>query len=198
MGEDIFSNINNLDELWDFMKNNIKYGWTNKNHEFRDFNDSRKNDEYFIHSAAETIKDGYGICMDQVQLEKEFCESKKIPYTVVSFQFKDENGNYLSYGHIFIVAHENGEFKYFERAFEPNANIVGFPTLEEAISKPIAYYMMCFDELKMQSVDNMLLYINPEYKAGMKTKEVFETELKCDNKASEYAEQIKRIIKEFS
>lgn len=194
----IFNNINNLEELWNFMKNNIKYGWTNNNHEYRDFDDNRKNDEYFIHSAIETISDGYGICMDQVQLEKEFCEFKKIPYTTISFQFKDDKGNYLNYGHTFIIAYEDGEFKYFERAFAPNANIVGFNTLEEAISKSIAYYIMCFDDLKLQSVDNMLLYINPNYKVGMTTKEIFETELNCNNKINEYIEQIKTIIKELS
>ena len=194
---ELFHNIKDLNELWHFMKKNIDYAWTNKKHERRELYDDRMKEEYFIHSAYETIEDGCGICLDQVQLEKEFCEAKKIPYTMVCIQFKDKKDNYLSRGHTFMVAYEDHQYKYFERAFLPCANVVPFDSLEEAIVTVISYYIMCFDDLSIKSVNNMLIYIDPDYKVGMTTQEVFSVEINSENKTSEFSEQIKKKLKEL-
>ena len=65
-------NLKTPDDLWKYMHDNIKYGWTNKNGEFREYNDSRQNEEYYIHSPKETVERKSGICSDQVLLEKDW------------------------------------------------------------------------------------------------------------------------------
>ena len=56
------------DDLWHYIHENIKYGWTNKNGEFREYNDSRKFEEYYFHSPEETVERKSGLCGDQVLL----------------------------------------------------------------------------------------------------------------------------------
>lgn len=191
-------NVNNLNELWYFMKENIQYGWTNKNHEVRQYGDSRQGEEYFLHSSEETLKSGYGICLDQVEVEKEFCRKKGIQFKTISFNFKNEDGSYKNSGHTFLVANEDGKWKYFERAFEPCLNLVEFESLEEAIATPIACYMSCYDSLKLEDIDFMNIYLNPNYKPGMNTQEIFEIEFSAQNIKEELCSLLKEKYRELN
>ena len=102
------------DQLWKYMHENIKYGWTNKKGEFREYNDSRQHKEYYLHSPQETVERKSGICGDQVLLEKAWFNHHNIENHIISFGFKDDNGKRIGGGHVFLVYIMDGKYYYFE------------------------------------------------------------------------------------
>ena len=125
------------------MHKNIKYGWTNKSGEFREYGDSRMMEEYYFPSPEETVERKSGLCGDQVLLEKMWFDYHKIENHIVQFGFKNDDNKRIGGGHTFLVYVDNGKYYYFENAFAPSANIVEYDNFNELVGTAVAIYLLC-------------------------------------------------------
>ncbi len=188
-------NLKTPDDLWHYMHENIKYGWTNKKGEFREHGDPRTFKEYYFHSPEETIERKSGLCGDQVLLEKMWFDYKKIKNHVVSFGFKNDEGKKIGGGHVFLVYIEDNKYYYFENALGPCANILGFDSFNELVGTAIAAYLVVTN-----NTDKMdKLYINIDYNlnANNNSQQDFIETLNAEDFYYNYKNEIQKSIKNF-
>ena len=183
------------DELWKYMHENIKYGWTNKNGEFREYNDSRQSKEYYFHSPQETVERKSGICGDQVLLEKDWFNHHNIENHIISFGFKDNIGNRIGGGHVFLIYVINKKYYYFENAFVPCANIIEFDTLDELIGTAIAAYLVVTNNT--DKVNRLFITIDGHLSIGNDTNMDYAETINDKDVYADYIEDVKNCIKEF-
>ena len=74
-------NIKTPEELLDYMKNNIQYGYLGNNgkiYHYNDFDfDKDWYQEYILENKDDVIKNKVGNCWDQVEFEREWFKAKK-------------------------------------------------------------------------------------------------------------------------
>ena len=183
------------DDLWKYMHENIRYGWTNKNGEFREYNDPRQKEEYYFHSPEETVERKSGICGDQVLLEKAWFDYHHIENHIVSFGFKDSTGKRIGGGHIFLLYVMNGKYYYFENAFSPCANIVEFDTLNELIGTAIAAYLIATNNA--DKGDRLFVTFDGHLTIGNDTNRDYIETINDKDVYKEYKEDINKGMKKF-
>ncbi len=183
-------------DLWHYMNDNIKYGWTNKQGEFKELSDPSFRDDYYIHNPEETVKYGSGICGDQVLLEKEWFNYHNMENHTVSYGFINDEGKRIGGGHIFLYYIQDNKYYYFEVAEKANANIVEFDSLEELIGTVIAASLLINN--KADKIDNIYLSIDPSLVAGDNNDQNFIRELNDIDVVDKFKEYIKEGIKKFS
>ena len=178
------------EDLWHYIHENIKYGWTNKNGEFREYNDPRMLDEYYYHSPEETVNRKSGICGDQVLLENNFENH------IVTFGFKDSNGKIIGGGHTFIAYIENEKYYYFENAFSPCANIVEFENFNDLVGDVIAAYLVCTNNI--DKIDRLYIIVDDNLVVNMNSQQKYEQDVKATDNSISYNNSINIGIKKFS
>ena len=183
------------DQLWKYMHENIKYGWTNKKGEFREYNDSRQHKEYYLHSPQETVERKSGICGDQVLLEKAWFNHHNIENHIISFGFKDDNGKRIGGGHVFLVYIMDGKYYYFENAFAPCANIIEFNTLKELIGTVIAAYLTATNNT--EKTNKLYVTIDGHLSIGNDTNKNYEETINDKDIYENYIKDVKIEIKKF-
>ena len=184
------------DDLWHYMHENIKYGWTNKKGEFRKFDDSRKFEEYYFHSPEETVTRKSGICGDQVLLEKEWFDYHNIENHIVTFGFKNETGKKIGGGHTFLVYIENDKYYYFENAYEQCANIIEFDSFKELVGTAIAVYLI--DTNNIDKIDKIFVNIDGHLNINSNTKQNFEETINDVDVYKQYKEEVENALTKFS
>ena len=188
-------NLKTPDDLWKYMHDNIKYGWTNKNGEFREYNDSRQNEEYYIHSPKETVERKSGICSDQVLLEKDWFDHHNIENHIISLEYKDDNSRRVGNGHVFLIYVLNNKYYYFENAFRECANIIEFNTLNELIGTTIGAYLVATNNT--EKINNMCLTIDGHLTIGNDNNKHYEETINDKDVIKDYINDIKEGINKF-
>lgn len=183
------------DDLWCYMHENTKYGWTNKDGKFREYDDPRKFEEYYFHSPEETVERKSGLCGDQVLLEKMWFDNKKIENHVVTFGFKNDEGKIIGGGHTFLVYVENNKYYYFENAYAPCANIVEFDTFHELIGTAIAAYLIATNNTDKK--DKLFVTIDGYFKINSNTQQDYEGTIKDEDVYNNYRKDVERGFKRF-
>lgn len=183
------------DDLWHYMHENIKYGWTNKKGEFREYGDPRMMEEYYFHSPEETVDRQSGLCGDQVLLEKMWFDHHKIENHIVSFGFKDEKGKRIGGGHTFLVYKDNDKFYYFENAFMPCANIVEFDDFNELVGTAIAMYLLCTNN--KDKTDKIFTTIDGNLSINSNTQQHYEETINDEDTYNNYREEVDRGFIKF-
>ncbi len=183
------------DDLWKYMHENIRYGWTNKNGEFREYNDPRQYEEYYFHSPKETVERKSGVCGDQVLLEKSWFDHHNIENHIVSFGFKDDTGKRIGGGHIFLLYVVDRKYYYFENAFAPCANIVEFDTLNELIGTAIAAYLVATNNT--DKTDRLFVTFDGHLTIGNNTNRDYAESINDKDVFAEYIEDVNKGIKMF-
>ena len=192
--EDILQ-LKTPDDLWHYMHKNIKYGWTNKYGEYRDYGDSRMFEEYYFHSPKETIERKSGLCGDQVLLEKMWFDYKKIENHIITFGFKNNDGKKMGGGHTFLVYIKDNKYYYFENAFMPCANIVEFDSFDELVGTVIASYLIVTNNT--DKINNLFITIDGHIKINSTTQQNYEETLNDIDYFDKYEEQINNGLKKF-
>lgn len=183
------------DDLWHYMHDNIKYGWTNKNGGFREYGDPRMLEEYYFHSPEETVERKSGLCVDQVLLEKRWFDHKKIDNHIVSFGFKDDKGKKNGGGHTFLVYIENNKYYYFENAFAPCANIVEFDSFNELVGTVIATYLIATNNT--DKTDKLFATVDGHLSINSNTQQHYIETINDEDIYNNYREEVNKGLKIF-
>lgn len=141
-----FSKITTPNELYSYMRQHIKYGFISlkdlKPYVREQMNDDRLYEKllfhtYYLQKPDEILKSGYGICYDQVELERYWF--LKHGYQVWTYYTPYHN-------HAFLIYKDGPHYILYERSIKKYNGIYPLNSLEEAL----AYYK------KMQLQDSCL------------------------------------------
>lgn len=183
------------DDLWHYIHDNIKYGWTNKKGEFREYGDPRQFDEYYFHSPEETVERKSGLCGDQVLLEKMWFDNKKIENHIVKFGFKADDGKRIGGGHVFLAYVQNNKYYYFENSFAPCANIVEFDSFDELVGTAIASYLIATNNV--DKIDKLYVTIDGHLNVNNNHQQDYNETIKDEDYYDNYREEVENGLKKF-
>ena len=160
-------NIKSPEELYQYMRENIKYGFIsnidNKAYRRVEVNNDELYEEmlkegYFLQTPEELNKSKYGLCYDQVEFARKwFVENN---YEVFTFFSKYHN-------HSFIIYKDDKKYYLFERTFPGHNGIYEGKTLGECL---VIYKNMQFENAD-KDVNEIKIYPYNEVKFGIDFKE---------------------------
>lgn len=140
-------------ELFEFMVQNIEYGYLGKNGKVYHFDDEDFSvdweEEYILENVSDILETTVGNCWDQVELQRYWFEANgyevKTIYEMVALDYSNEYPT-----HSFLVyKDEENCFNWFETSDSANCGIHKFSTLEELLAYQYARYV---DQLKTFSI----------------------------------------------
>jgi hypothetical protein len=150
---EIRKSINDPTDLLDYMANNIQYGWLGTDNKIRKYTDkdfdgpdSEKEfwNKYKLQSPDELIKNKWGVCWDQVELERYFFSTftKDILQFKTYFMKADNNQT-----HTFLVFENNsGVFYHFENSWGSYRGIHGpFNSEQRLVNEIISTFKKQFN-----------------------------------------------------
>lgn len=131
-----YKNISTPKELLDYMSNNIKYGFVDENgmiYNNPDSNDWKENwyDKCIVQDGLGLLNTKYGICWDQVELERKWFEENKYKYKTLFLWFDIYNSDLPT--HTFLIYEYETKFYWFENSFEKYRGIHSFNSEKELI-----------------------------------------------------------------
>ena len=131
-----YDQINTPNELLEYMKNNIKYGFMGKNgKKYYNQNSIEWNDwekECFVQSGEEVLESNIGTCWDQVEFERMWFDQKNINYKTLFIWFEVGRENSLPC-HTFLLFEHKEKWYWFENSFEKYRGIHKYDSEEDAI-----------------------------------------------------------------
>ena len=144
--------------------NDIEYGFVDneKNIYPDDLKDWSKNfgEIYHLQSPQELIKNKYGVCWDQVELERFYLDKENIEsksYFIIAYDKKQEPT------HTFIVI-ESDKYYWFEHSWEPYCGIHEYESLNDLLNDVKSKFE---ESIKKQNVKEYELkiyeYSKPKY-----------------------------------
>ena len=131
----------------------IHYGYVDKNKNIypdslKDWNRNFAN-LYHLQSPEELIKNKYGVCGDQVELERYYLENNKIPcksYFIIAYDKKQEPT------HTFMVI-ENNKYYWMEHSWEPYLGIHEYSSLEELLLDVKSKFIKSIEKEKVKDYE---------------------------------------------
>ena len=162
---DEFSKLKTPEELLEYMKKNIHYGFVGYNgKKYYDMFSEEWNDWYtecYVQNGEEVIDSKIGTCWDQVELERVWFEKNHYHYHTFFIQFEvNKENNYPT--HTFLIYEDGNFFYWFEHAFEAERGIHKFHSLDEAIeyvkAKQIEYTKLNNIEASDEDMDCLVVY----------------------------------------
>ena len=150
----MINGISNPQELFSFMKSNIRYGFVSKDGKKyirKEVEESIYMDNiirnYYFQKPEEVLISKCGICYDQVALAKKFLLDNN--YKVYTFYTRIHN-------HVFLVYEDNNKYYYFERSFPNHNGIFSFNNLEELFRYYISIQNDLINEISFYSYDDVI------------------------------------------
>jgi hypothetical protein len=149
-----FNKINTVEELYNFLDNNISYGYLGNSGRIYHFDDADFNDnwkeEYILEDKDDLLRTGYGNCWDQVELERAWFRKHNYEYkTIFEMVLLDYDNNYPS--HTFLIYKDGDNWYWFEHADFDNRGIHKYISIEELINDQYSKYL---DLLKKNNITN--------------------------------------------
>ena len=138
------TNIKTKEDVLEYMKRNIKYGWIDINGDkhINTMKDFRR--LYKTSSVEDTIKNKLGTCIEQVSLMKYLCDIANIKSKMYSTRIYErddyDNLEEEEHMHCFLLVFEDNKVYHLEH---PNFNRIGiyeYSNEEEAIKTINDYY----------------------------------------------------------
>lgn len=151
--------INTPYELSTYMHFNIAYKWMDQAGELHDELGPMMDTEYSLMTPQEVLENQCGICVDQVELERDWFEKHNYQYEVLNIQIFREND---APGHVFLIYFENGKWRWFENAWSTYKGIHSYATREDLI-EAIKYRFIVQNNILEQELDNLKVDTFPKY-----------------------------------
>lgn len=124
-------------ELLDYMDRHLVYGFKGRDNHIYTLEDDEAFEEgvkteWRLLSSEEIVKNGYGHCFDQVEVERDWFQENnyKVHTLFVMFCLEDKNPYTM---HTYLIYEENEKFYLFEHADGPRKGIKAFDSLKDAI-----------------------------------------------------------------
>ena len=142
-------NIKTPEDILEFMKSNIKYGWLDINNEEHIGNMKGFRSLYRTSSLEETLNHKIGTCIEQVYLMKYLLDKINIPNKMFCTRiYEDENFNDLEadeHMHCFILYYLNDKVYQIEHPNWERIGIYEYDNEETAVDKINEYYIEMAD-----------------------------------------------------
>ncbi len=138
-------NIKTPQDVLEFMKQNIKYGWLDINNEkhINNMKDFRR--LYRISSIEETLETHLGTCIEQVHLMKYLLSLINIPSKMFCTRiYEPDNFHDLDaeeHMHCFLLYYQGGHVYHIEHPNYKKIGIYEFPSEEQAIQDINNYFV---------------------------------------------------------
>lgn len=137
--------IKTPEELLNFMSNNINYGYLGKNGRIYKFDDIDYNsdwyNQYILENSEEILKNLYGNCWDQVELEREwFLKNGYEVETIYEMVKLDYENEYPTHSFL-IYKDKNDEWCWFENADFNNRGIYRFNSFDDLLNYQYKKYV---------------------------------------------------------
>ena len=140
-----FDDIKSPNDILKFMKENIKYGWKDidgKNH-YNEMKEFRK--KYRTMSVDETLENGIGCCIEQVNLMHHLLDKIKVENKMFCCRIyePDDYSNLEEdeHMHCFILYYLNNKVYHLEHPHFIRAGIYEYNSEKEAIDSIVNYYV---------------------------------------------------------
>ena len=136
--------IKTPNDILEYMKSNIKYGWLDINNEEHIGNMNNFRRLYKTSSIEETLKHGIGTCIEQVYLMHTLLDKLKIPNKMFCTRiYEGEDFNNLDeeeHMHCFILYYLDGQVHQIEHPNWERIGIHHFNTEEDVLKDVSNYY----------------------------------------------------------
>lgn len=142
-----YQDIKTPNELLEFMKENIIYGFIDKEgNKYTDIFSKEWQDNWnsmgLVQTGENILKTRIGTCWDQVELERLWFKQNNYQYKTIFIIFELNKTNNLP-THTFLIYKELNKYYWFEHSFYDNRGIHEFNNYQEAIdyvkSKQLEY-----------------------------------------------------------
>jgi hypothetical protein len=160
-----FDDIKTPNELLEFMKNNIKYGFLGKNGKkyydqySEEWNDWNK--ECIVQSGEGVLNSNIGTCWDQVELERLWFEKNNYNFKTIFMWFEVGRECNLP-THTFLLFESDNKWYWFENSFEMYRGIHEYNSFEEAIedvkSKQIEFTSKNYKDFSEKDKQTLVSY----------------------------------------
>jgi hypothetical protein len=136
-----FEKIKSPEELLNYMRENIEYGFVGKNNKkIYALSDSDwgagdfPKDEYYVQSPEQILISKHGLCLDQAELERFWFLKNSYEFKTFIIMFGKEIGQ-KSPAHTFLAYKNKDKWKWFENTLGENYGIDEFENLNGLIKK---------------------------------------------------------------
>lgn len=147
----------------------INYGWTDNNGNYYDSLNKDNCSKYKLLKASDIIKNGCGVCWDQVEIERFYLRNNKINVRTFFMYYEDGIDDE---SHTFLTYESNGKYYWLEHAWKEYAGIHEYDTFDKMIqdvkNKFVEKVVKEYDRNKLYC----FLYKKP--KAGLNVNEFYE------------------------
>lgn len=140
-----FGQIKSPEDILEFMKSHIKYGWLDINNEEHIANMQNFRKLYRTSTLEEILSHGLGTCIEQVYLMKFLLDKINLPNKMFCTRiYEDSDYNNMRksvYMHCFVLYYLNNKVYQIEHPNWEKIGIYEFANEEEAIKKINNYYI---------------------------------------------------------
>lgn len=164
----LFDIINTPQQLSNYMKENIEYAWMDNLGNKRTKLCPEMYYEYRLMSFQEVLKNGYGICLDQVEFERKWFASKGIKFYTFQILLKRKTEHP---GHVYLLFEENSKCYWFENAWNNHKGIYEFKTKSDAIMQ-IKKLFITENNVKENEIKNLYNFEYEGYPFGINYEEI--------------------------
>jgi len=157
-----------------FKMNDIEYGFVDNGHNvYHDTDEDWDNsfgEKYRLQSPEELIKNKYGVCWDQVELERYYLEQENIKHSVYFIVNYD---NMIYPTHTFVIINDEDKTYWLEHSWEPYKGIHEFKNEEETLKKVKEYFETMLKNKYNIENDNTYIYKYDKPKYGISCNEFY-------------------------
>jgi len=130
-----FEKIKSPEELLDYMRENIEYGFVGKNNKrvYTTKDEDMGADfvkEYYLQTPEELLKSKCGVCYDSTELERFWFSKQKYEFKTFFLMFMKEINNNLP-THTFLAYKNNDKWSWFESSFKKHEGIHEFENIND-------------------------------------------------------------------
>lgn len=147
------------------LMNNINYGYIDKQKKIHEEIDEFFSDNYILQSPKELEKNKYGVCWDQVELERHYFEKYNFNIKTYFIVYYD---NDKCPTHTFLVYEKNNKYYWFEHSWNRFRGIYEYGNLDKLLLDVKNKYIK-YELENNYNKDNLIIYeyTKPEYNIGV-------------------------------
>ena len=108
----------------------IQYGWVDKSHKIHKTVNNDFSESYRLQSPKEVIKSGFGVCWDQVELERYYFKGNNLNIKTYFLVYYD---NDKCPSHTFLTFEKDGKYYWFEHSYKKYRGIHEYNSKKELL-----------------------------------------------------------------
>lgn len=155
------------EEVMDLMSS-IKYGWIDSNGKHYDCLNKENCNSYKLLKAKDIIKNGFGVCWDQVEVERFYLRNNKITIRTIFMYYEDGIDDE---SHTFLTYQKDNKFYWFEHSWNEYRGIHEYDSFDDLIKGVKNKFVK---KLNIIGDNDIHCYIYKKPKAGLSIIEFYE------------------------